>query len=103
MVGSGAIGCELLKTFALLGVGVGRGDNNGLGVGRSANKEEEENDAPAADDHPLWSGLDDGGIVLADMDHIERSNLNRYEYSSWDAFHLLVTLTAPHIQHLTYP
>ena len=73
IVGSGAIGCELLKAFALLGVGMGptdtpssesdparsvRGEKDGLGEG-------------------LWRGVSAGGIVLADMDLIERSNLNR--------------------------
>jgi molybdopterin/thiamine biosynthesis adenylyltransferase len=42
-VGAGAIGCEMLKGFALVGLGAGGG----------------------------------GGVVVADMDHIERSNLSR--------------------------
>lgn len=43
VVGAGAIGCELLKNFALMGVGASQ----------------------------------NGKIVVTDMDHIERSNLNR--------------------------
>ncbi|XP_073914993.1 ubiquitin-like modifier-activating enzyme 7 isoform X2 [Castor canadensis] len=43
LVGAGAIGCEMLKGFALVGLGAGGG----------------------------------GGVVVADMDHIERSNLSR--------------------------
>ncbi|KAJ3601889.1 hypothetical protein NHX12_029651 [Muraenolepis orangiensis] len=43
VVGAGAIGCELLKNFALMGLGAGEG----------------------------------GHITITDMDHIERSNLNR--------------------------
>ncbi|XP_037706814.1 ubiquitin-like modifier-activating enzyme 7 [Choloepus didactylus] len=43
LVGAGAIGCELLKGFALVGLGAGSG----------------------------------GGVIVADMDHIERSNLSR--------------------------
>ncbi|XP_032176017.1 ubiquitin-like modifier-activating enzyme 7 isoform X4 [Mustela erminea] len=43
LVGAGAIGCELLKGFALMGLGAG----------------------------------DSGGVTIADMDHIERSNLSR--------------------------
>uniref|UniRef100_A0A4W3JZU4 E1 ubiquitin-activating enzyme n=1 Tax=Callorhinchus milii TaxID=7868 RepID=A0A4W3JZU4_CALMI len=43
LVGAGAIGCELLKNFALIGLGAGEG----------------------------------GGIIVTDMDTIERSNLNR--------------------------
>lgn len=42
-VGAGAIGCELLKNFALMGLGAG----------------------------------EDGHITVTDMDHIEKSNLNR--------------------------
>ncbi|XP_064452005.1 ubiquitin-like modifier-activating enzyme 7 isoform X3 [Mirounga angustirostris] len=42
-VGAGAIGCELLKGFALVGLGAGAS----------------------------------GGVTVADMDHIERSNLSR--------------------------
>lgn len=64
IVGSGAIGCELLKTFALLGVGAGV---------VSHNTKEESSEGSGS----LWHGLDSGGIVLADMDSIERSNLNR--------------------------
>ncbi|XP_076985390.1 ubiquitin-like modifier-activating enzyme 7 isoform X2 [Tamandua tetradactyla] len=43
LVGTGAIGCELLKGFALVGLGAGGS----------------------------------GGVTVADMDHIERSNLSR--------------------------
>ncbi|XP_045718307.2 ubiquitin-like modifier-activating enzyme 7 isoform X1 [Mirounga angustirostris] len=43
VVGAGAIGCELLKGFALVGLGAGAS----------------------------------GGVTVADMDHIERSNLSR--------------------------
>ncbi|KAJ0068755.1 hypothetical protein NL108_010829, partial [Boleophthalmus pectinirostris] len=43
LVGAGAIGCELLKNFALIGLGAGEG----------------------------------GHITVTDMDHIEKSNLNR--------------------------
>ncbi|KAL1781350.1 ubiquitin-like modifier-activating enzyme 7 [Sigmodon hispidus] len=43
LVGAGAIGCEMLKGFALIGLGVGT----------------------------------NGGVTVADMDHIERSNLSR--------------------------
>lgn len=51
MVGAGAIGCELLKNFAMLGVGCGK-------------KEEK-------------SGIKGGSIVLTDPDVIEVSNLSR--------------------------
>ncbi|KAM7064134.1 ubiquitin-like modifier-activating enzyme 7 isoform 1-T1 [Molossus nigricans] len=43
LVGAGAVGCELLKGFALVGLGAGA----------------------------------NGGLTVADMDHVERSNLSR--------------------------
>ena len=49
MVGAGAIGCELLKNYAMLGVGTGKKN----AAGKS------------------------GSIVLTDPDIIEVSNLNR--------------------------
>lgn len=51
MVGTGAIGCELLKNYALLGVGVGKAD--------------------------VEKGLKAGRIVVTDPDIIEVSNLSR--------------------------
>lgn len=51
MVGAGAIGCELLKNYAMLGIGTG--------------KEDKAKKLPA------------GSIVLTDPDVIEVSNLNR--------------------------
>jgi len=51
MVGAGAIGCELLKNYAMIGVGVGKAQS---GKKKSA-----------------------GQIVLTDPDVIEVSNLNR--------------------------
>ena len=54
MVGAGAIGCELLKNYAMLGVGTAKPSSS-----TSTNKQ---------------SG---GSIVLTDPDVIEVSNLNR--------------------------
>lgn len=51
MVGAGAIGCELLKNYAMLGVGTGKAQ-------------------PA-------KKIQGGSIVLTDPDVIEVSNLNR--------------------------
>jgi ubiquitin-activating enzyme E1 len=51
VVGAGAIGCELLKNFALMGLGAS----------------------------------EEGKIIVTDMDHIEKSNLNRqFLFRSWD-------------------
>lgn len=52
MVGAGAIGCELLKNYAMIGLGVG-----------VANKDKGRN-LP-------------GSIIITDPDVIETSNLNR--------------------------
>jgi molybdopterin/thiamine biosynthesis adenylyltransferase len=52
MVGAGAIGCELLKNYAMIGVGVGKIS-------------------------PLLKKKAPGQIVLTDPDVIEVSNLNR--------------------------
>jgi molybdopterin/thiamine biosynthesis adenylyltransferase len=51
MIGAGAIGCELLKNYAMLGIGTGKGDEK--------------------------KGKKGGSIVLTDPDVIEVSNLNR--------------------------
>jgi len=55
MVGAGAIGCELLKNFAMLGVGTGK----------------------AVVDADKSKCKQAGAIVLTDPDIIEVSNLNR--------------------------
>lgn len=55
MVGAGAIGCELLKNFAMLGVGTGKAH---FDADKSKSKQA-------------------GSIVLTDPDIIEVSNLNR--------------------------
>ena len=51
MIGAGAIGCELLKNYAMLGVGCGKKDEK--------------------------AGIKGGSIVLTDPDVIEVSNLSR--------------------------
>jgi hypothetical protein len=100
IVGAGAIGCELLKNFALLGVGASPnpnaqatrcevpdsghcsqvvedahdGDGDGDGAGDRDDGEQQSSSS-------LWRGhcphLRHGGILITDMDSIERSNLNR--------------------------
>jgi molybdopterin/thiamine biosynthesis adenylyltransferase len=63
IVGAGAIGCELLKTLAMLGVGCG--DENVI-----SNEE-------VSDIDNKWKSIENGGIIITDMDTVERSNLNR--------------------------
>lgn len=80
VVGAGAIGCELLKNFALLGIGSGTDSSTAKevhkesGTGNAANRYKN-----SAKYHSLWSkaGLLGGGVIVTDMDIIERSNLNR--------------------------
>ena len=56
MVGTGALGCELMKNFAMTGVACGKGAVEAAAAGTNA----------------------EGGRVFAtDMDSIEKSNLNR--------------------------
>ena len=107
VVGSGAIGCELLKTFALLGVGVGSGGGSDVGVesykGRESNKK---NDLEVVSGSGLWDCLSEGGIVLADMDQIERSNLNRQllfrEKHVGQAKAVVAAETIKHVSVLSY-
>jgi ubiquitin-activating enzyme E1 len=61
IVGAGALGCELLKSFAMMGVGCGEG----------------------------------GKVFVTDMDHIEKSNLNRqFLFRPWDVSHPKSTVAA---------
>lgn len=81
VVGAGAIGCELLKNFALLGVGSGvAGDvrPNGSSL-KEVQPLIDKKTAGRAQRQSLWStaGLLGGGVIVTDMDVIERSNLNR--------------------------
>ena len=73
VVGSGAIGCELLKNFALLGIGRAKWDDP------SSSSSDASSLSPADSEPSLWTshGLHRGGVLVTDMDSIERSNLNR--------------------------
>jgi len=98
VVGAGAIGSEILKNLALLGVGSGASqysdmtpvltqDRGGAGFTSSVKgKGGMKNSTVSALKVPrtrgrksMWEkqGLQQGGIVVTDMDKIERSNLNR--------------------------
>ena len=67
VVGSGAIGCELLKNFAFLGVGA-----EGTDTTREA-----ETSTLAEEKSDQQVDGSSGTLVVTDMDLIERSNLNR--------------------------
>ncbi len=72
VVGAGAIGSELLKNLALMGCG------SAVKKHPSDTTEIQFPDTDAGKRlGGLWSGMDRGGVVVVDMDHVERSNLNR--------------------------
>eukprot|EP01032_Pedospumella_encystans_P012227 gene12227-14159_t len=95
VVGAGAIGSEILKNLALLGVGTGVSDKSDTkpvatkrrggadsSVKRRDGKQNNTTTAKAPRSRAkksMWErqGLLQGGIVATDMDKIERSNLNR--------------------------
>jgi hypothetical protein len=70
VAGAGAIGCELIKNFAMLGVGVGSSGSSNLKKSGTSSSDRQSN---------AWKdlGLQDGGVIVVDMDSIERSNLHR--------------------------
>jgi len=75
IVGSGAIGCELLKTFALLGIGEGE---EGIPLPPSL-QQYSLDPTESVEANSLWDELHltNGGILITDNDQIEKSNLNR--------------------------
>jgi len=109
VVGSGAIGCELLKTFALMGVGIGavdvkngasviidsplssptgsairkkkskkgKGDRKSDATDSKSNSSRGGRSSISATDPVNFLRESSGGIIVTDMDNIERSNLNR--------------------------
>lgn len=78
VVGAGAIGCELLKNFALMNISTADGltgiDVNQTGHVNSGSDGTCDGNIKSSG---AWSELQRGGVVVTDMDHIERSNLNR--------------------------
>lgn len=66
VVGSGAIGCELLKNFAMMNIRSDPSKKKSVLRSRGTLRKNGRSLFPAR-----------GGIVLTDMDHIEKSNLNR--------------------------
>ena len=76
VVGAGAIGCELLKSIAMMGVGC----------------------KPPAE---LGAGARAGRVTVTDMDKIERSNLNRqFLFRSWNVGHAKSTAASAAVQHM---
>ena len=69
LVGAGAIGCEIMKNWALMGVSC---DSNGSSRRNSSGT------ATAVEEQPLTQRSRNTGMVhITDMDHIEKSNLSR--------------------------
>jgi hypothetical protein len=73
IVGSGAIGCELLKTFALLGVGCGY-SSSGITPADGGASEPREGSGVNGPGEGLWEGLSDGGTVdyLYQMQYVHK-------------------------------
>jgi hypothetical protein len=78
IIGSGAIGCELLKNFALLGIGCSK-DTSSSTAKDSPDLLSSSSSSFSSAEGSLWKkfGLEEGGIIVTDMDLIEKSNLNR--------------------------
>ena len=90
IVGAGAIGCELLKTLALMGVACPQTTTTSADLDQ---KDEEE--------ESRWSSLEGGGVVITDMDTVERSNLNRQLlYRQQHIGHSKSTVSAEMIKHI---
>ena len=80
IVGSGAIGCELLKSFAMMGVGC---------------------QMPAELQKTVPVGLGNGHVFITDMDKIEKSNLNRqFLFRSWDIGKAKSSVAAAAVRHM---
>ena len=91
IVGAGAIGCELLKTLALMGVDCPQTTTTDT----SANLDQND------DEDSRWSSLEGGGVVITDMDTVERSNLNRQLlYRQQHIGHSKSTVSAQMIKHI---
>ncbi|KAJ3425836.1 ubiquitin-like modifier-activating enzyme [Anaeramoeba flamelloides] len=82
MIGAGAIGCELLKNFALLGIG--RKDIPNKKKEKEQEQEQEKEKEKGQEEiqeeiveKKEWDGKNGSGIIVTDMDLIEKSNLNR--------------------------
>ena len=74
LIGAGAIGCEIMKNWALMGVSC---DASPESQRRKYAPEEEEEESPC-NDQPLSQRSRHAGIIyITDMDHIEKSNLSR--------------------------
>ena len=75
LVGAGALGCEFLKAFALMGIGTADGDQSAPAVGGTVQD----------DDPPSSSSSSKGLVTVTDDDTIEKSNLSRqFLFRDWD-------------------
>ena len=75
LIGAGAIGCEVLKNWAMMGVGCGAGHEAGAGAGASSSSSSSSSGGAGGDGG--GSGGGGGAVIVTDMDTIEKSNLSR--------------------------
>ena len=80
LVGAGALGCEFLKAFALMGVGTADGRDASSSSSSAASV-----GGAVADDDPPSSSSKGGLVTVTDDDTIEKSNLSRqFLFRDWD-------------------
>ena len=81
LVGAGALGCEFLKAFALMGVGTADGSSSSSSSAVVGGTVEDDDPPPSSSTSSSEKGL----VTVTDDDTIEKSNLSRqFLFRDWD-------------------